>query len=84
MHGELGHSLIMGGAVSGNAVYGTLPELAIDSDDTVENNRIIPSTSVDQNGATLARWFGMNESELNDLFPNLGNFQDRDMGFMAG
>ncbi|MFK8081232.1 MAG: DUF1501 domain-containing protein [Granulosicoccus sp.] len=81
-HGWGGHSLVMGGAVSGNAVYGTLPELAIDSDDTVENNRIIPSTSVDQYGATLARWFGMNESELNNLFPNLGNFQDRDMGFM--
>ncbi|MFK7997750.1 MAG: hypothetical protein AB8B87_26725 [Granulosicoccus sp.] len=64
--------------------YGTLPEIAIDSDDMVENNRIILSTSVYQCGTTLARWFGMVESELNDLFPNPGNFQNRDMGFMAG
>jgi len=81
-HGWGGHSLVMGGAVNGNTVHGTLPQLAINSDDTVENNRIIPTSSVDQYGATLARWFGMNESELNTLFPNLQNFDQRDMGFL--
>jgi uncharacterized protein (DUF1501 family) len=81
-HGWGGHSLVMGGAVKGNTVHGTLPQLEIDSDDTVENNRIIPSSSVEQYGATLARWFGMNDSELNVLFPNLRNFDQRDMGFL--
>ncbi len=83
-HGWGGHSLVMGGAVSGNAIHGILPELAINSDDTVENNRIIPTSSVDQYGATLARWFGMNENEIDYLFPNLGNFLQRDLGFMQG
>jgi uncharacterized protein (DUF1501 family) len=72
----------MGGAVGGNDIYGTMPQLSFDSVDAVENNRIIPSTSVDQYGATLARWFGLNASELNTVFPNLANFASSDLGFM--
>ncbi len=82
-HGWGGHSMIMGGAVSGNNIYGTMPQLANNSSDTVENNRIIPSSSVDQYSATLARWFGLNASELNSVFPNLGNFASSDLGFMG-
>ncbi len=82
-HGWGGHNMIMGGAVSGNSIYGIMPELANNSDDTVENNRIIPSSSVDQYSATLARWFGLNASELNSVFPNLGNFVSSDLGFMG-
>jgi len=81
-HGWGGHSLVMGGAVGGNDIYGTMPQLSFDSVDAVENNRIIPSTSVDQYGATLARWFGLNASELNTVFPNLANFASSDLGFM--
>lgn len=82
-HGWGGHSLIMGGAVSGNNIYGTMPQLASNSSDTVENNRIIPTTSVDQYSATLARWFGLNASELNSVFPNLQNFSSSDLGFLG-
>lgn len=49
--------MILGVAVNGNNIYGTLPPLSRDSSDAVENNRIIPTGSVGQYGATLARWF---------------------------
>ncbi len=81
-HGWGGHSLVMGGAVAGSDIYGTMPQLSFDSDDAVENNRIIRTSSVDQYGATPARWFGLSESELNSVFPNLQNFASPDLGFM--
>lgn len=82
-HGWGSHHMIMGGAVNGGDVYGTLPELAIGGPDDVNAGRMIPTTSVEQYSATLARWFGLNESELVQVFPNLSNFNNSDMGFMA-
>jgi len=82
-HGWGGHSLVMGGAVNGNDIYGTMPQLSFNSVDAVENNRIIPTTSVDQYSATMARWFGLNTAELATVFPNLRNFANNDLGFMG-
>ena len=82
-HGWGGHSLVLGGAVRGGDIYGRMPLVARDSDETVANNRIIPSTSVDQYSATLARWFGLDDAELASVFPNLVNFDTPDLGFLA-
>ena len=40
----------------------------------VGQGRLLPSTSVDQYAATLARWFGVADAELASVLPNLGNF----------
>jgi len=82
-HGWGGHGLVMGGAVQGGDVYGEMPQISLDSVDTVENGRFIPTTSVEQYSATLARWFGLNNAELGGVFPNLGNFAETDLGFMG-
>ena len=44
---------------------------------------LIPSTSLAQYGATLAKWFGAPDDQLNGLFPELVNFTVRDLGFLA-
>lgn len=77
------HQLIMGGAVRGGDVYGTMPSLAIDSDDDIGEGRVIPTTSMDEYAATLASWFGLSPASFGDVFPNLGNFNSVDLGFMS-
>jgi uncharacterized protein (DUF1501 family) len=82
-HGWGGHQLVMGAAVSGRRIFGTMPQLAIDGPDDVDEGRILPTTSVDQYAATLARWFGLDENQIDIVAPNLVNFPRRDLGFLA-
>ena len=83
-HAWGGHQLILGGAVKGNAMYGTFPTLALSGpDDTGSNGRWIPSTSVDQYAATLASWFGVASTDLPSIFPNLANFTSANLGFLG-
>jgi len=76
------HHLVLGGAVKGG-YYGTMPSLTIEGPDDVGAGRIVPTTSTDQYAATLARWFGVADTDLNTIFPNLANFgARRNLGFM--
>jgi len=52
-------------------------------DDTDTRGRWIPTASVDQYGATLAEWFGVDISKIGTIFPQLGNFSVRDLGFVV-
>jgi len=83
-HAWGGHQVVMGGAVKGNAIYGTFPTLALGGpDDTGNNGRWVPTTSVDQFAATLATWFGVANTDLPSIFPNLANFPTSNLGFMG-
>jgi len=81
-HGWGGHQMVMGGAVKGNSIYGQMPEVRIEGPQDSGRGRIIPTTSVDQYAATLARWYGLPESNMSDVFPNLPNFNERNLGFL--
>ena len=78
------HQFILGGAVKGNAIYGTFPTLALGGpDDADQNGRWIPTTALDQYAATLATWFGVSAANLPSIFPNLANFPTANLGFMG-
>ncbi len=75
---------ILGGAVQGGSLYGRYPVLQrAGPDDADTAGRWIPTTSVEQYGATLARWFGASESDLAAIFPNLARFPAANLGFLA-
>lgn len=68
------HHFIIGTGVTGGAMYGNFPSLALGSQyDANSRGTLIPTTSVDQYGATLAKWFGVS-SGMSSIFPNIGNF----------
>ncbi len=81
-HGWGGHHFILGGAVKGGRFYGKAPKISVEADDQVGRGRLLPSTSVDEYSTTLARWFGVSDSELASIAPNIGRFAFRDLGFM--
>jgi uncharacterized protein (DUF1501 family) len=89
-HGWGSHHLVMGGAVDGGKLFGTFPVLRVknanennfNSNDQLGNDGLLPSTSVDQLGATLGRRFGASDQQLLDVFPNLAQFNSSNIGFM--
>lgn len=81
-HGWGGHNFAFGGAVSGGQVFGQLPEIAANSGDDI-GDAVLPSQSLDQYGATLAKWMGINDTDLLQIFPNLHNFDQHDLGFLS-
>ena len=44
---------------------------------------LIPTSSVDQYGATLAQWFGVAPGSLPAIFPNIGNFPTSNLGILG-
>lgn len=78
------HHLVLGGAVQGGQIFGKFPTFELAGpDDADVRGRWIPTTSVDQYGATLCSWFGLPASALATVFPNLANFLTSNVGFLG-
>jgi hypothetical protein len=52
-------------------------------DDADTRGRWIPTTSIDQYGATLNSWFGVPDSKLTSIFPNFQNFGAQKLAFLG-
>lgn len=89
------HMMVIGGSVAGSNFYGVntgngtpFPTLLNGGPDdtstgTGSRGRWIPTTSVEQYAATLARWYGLPENQLPEVFPNIGNFTSSNLGFLV-
>jgi uncharacterized protein (DUF1501 family) len=76
-HGWGGHMFVAGGAVKGRKIFGQFPDLTVNGgmDVTGNRGRWIPTTSTDQVFASIAKWFGCNDSQIATVLPNFTRFQ---------
>lgn len=85
-HGWGSMHFVMGGDVKGGRYYGANPVWANNGPDDIGQGRLIPTMSVDQYAATLARWFGVAPASIASVAPNIGNFTTsmlgQDVGFV--
>ena len=78
------HHLVLGGAVQGGQIYGQFPTFELAGpNDTDTRGRWIPTTAIDQYGATLCSWFGIPDSALATVFPNFPNFGSQKLTFLG-
>jgi uncharacterized protein (DUF1501 family) len=82
-HGFGAHHFVYGGAVKGGDIFGTMPPSGIGHLWDYGKGVLLPQHAVDQYGSTLARWMGVPDGSLADLFPNIGRFSTSNLGFMA-
>ncbi|MCB1676318.1 MAG: DUF1501 domain-containing protein [Halioglobus sp.] len=73
-HGWGGHHFVVGGAVQGGTIYGEMPVADLEHEHDAGHGRLIPTLSVEQYAAPLARWFGLNEVEVAAALPALAMF----------
>jgi uncharacterized protein (DUF1501 family) len=77
------HHLVIGDAVHGGQIFGSMPTLALGGpDDEGTEGRWIPTIAVDQYAATLAAWFGADAATLASVLPNLASFSPAALGFI--
>ena len=73
-HGWGSMHFVMGGAVKGQRFYGTPPVVANNGPNDVGQGRLLPDIAVDQYASTLASWFGVSNTDMTTVLPNMGNY----------
>jgi uncharacterized protein (DUF1501 family) len=81
------HQFVMGGDVQGGDVYGLFPAIGVNVANGFQNpdmsgNVFVPTMSTDQYGGSIAKWFGLSDSQVAAIFPNIVNFTNRYPAFM--
>ena len=75
-HARRGHAHIIGGAVNGGRIFGQYPSsLGTNHELDAGRGRIIPSTSWEAVFFGIAQWFGVMDSSMEYILPNVRNFQ---------
>ncbi|WP_338847495.1 DUF1501 domain-containing protein [Massilia sp. W12] len=85
-HGWGSHHMILGDAVSGGALYGRFPDFTLGGPDDATGRGVwVPQFSIQQYGATLGKWFGIDTAQLDThvFGGELSRFSLRDLGFMG-
>jgi uncharacterized protein (DUF1501 family) len=93
-HAWANFHFVLGGGITAADFYGMnttngtpYPTLTFNGPDDADSGtgargRWIPTTSVEQYAATLARWYGLPDANLINVFPRIGNFANTNLGFM--
>jgi uncharacterized protein (DUF1501 family) len=92
-HGWGGHYFVLGGSVKGGKIIGAQTAGAADTNYfpmpsqigalDVGEGRLLPTLSSDAYVATLAKWFGADNAELAQIFPNLSRFNVQSLDLMT-
>ena len=95
-HAWANNHFVVGGGITAADFYGMnttngtpFPTLVFNGPDDSDSSatargRWIPTTSVEQYAATLARWYGLPEANMIDVFPKINNFTpNTNLGFMG-
>ena len=78
------HHFVIGSGVKGGQFYGQFPLLTLGGTyDATNRGSLIPTTAVDQYGATMAQWFGVGAGNLSTIFPNIANFGTANLGILG-
>ena len=73
-HAWGGNHFIISGSANGGKIFGEYPILSTGGPYDIGRGRILPTTSVDAYMAELAGWFGVPQSEITTVIPNIYNF----------
>ena len=88
-HAWSGNQFVLGQPVDGGKIVGNYASLAIDGpDDIGRGGRILPKVSVDEYFCELLDWFGVTQSEMDTVLPNIESFHNlgavnRPLGFLS-
>lgn len=86
-HGWGNHLFALGGPVAGGQVLGSLADFTLggaDDGDANANGRQVPTTAMDQVGATLMQWLGLPSGAVHEAFPWLANFDRKTIALLHG
>jgi uncharacterized protein (DUF1501 family) len=65
------HHFVVSGGLKPSQTLGNFPDLALGGpDDSRNDGRWIPTTSIEEYGGSLARWLGVSDADMPYVFPN--------------
>ncbi|CAK2166675.1 DUF1501 domain-containing protein [Vibrio crassostreae] len=82
-HGWGSHQMVFGGSVVSGEAVGTMPKYDLEADNMISGqDRLIPEIAHEQYAATLAKWMGVSDSDIKELFPQCSEHFEADLGFL--